>query len=127
MSLRDRLVDTHLPERTVPLSPARPGADPYLVTVRALPAPDWDALVQLHPPTPAQAAGGWSWNLATFRPALLAACVVSPADLDKPLDEHEWAQLLLKMPSGDRDRLYATAIAVNDNDWPDDATGKDSG
>lgn len=124
MSLRERLVAQQLPQRTVTLSPVVDGADPDVVTVRALPADEWDALVQLHPPTAEQAQGGWQWNIATFRPAVLAACVVSPAD-DEQLDANEWAQLLLKMPVGDRERLYGAAIDVNDNLWPGTEPGKD--
>ncbi|QJY46655.1 hypothetical protein [Pseudonocardia broussonetiae] len=103
------------------------GADPDVVEVRALPAPEWDALVQLHPPTEQQAEDGWGWNLATFRPALLAACVVSPDDEGDPLTEAEWAQLLLKMPVGDRELLYRTAVDVNENRWPGADVGKGSG
>ena len=124
MSLRQRLVAQQLPERTVTLSPASEGAEPYTVTVRALRADDWDALVQLHPPTDEQRKQGWEWNLASFRPALLAACVVSPADVGEPLDEVEWAQLLLSMPIGDRERLYGAAVDVNDHGWPGADVGK---
>lgn len=119
MSLRQRLERSaeQLPERTVTLAPVE-GADPDVVTVRALPADVWDLLVRDHPPTAEQAADGWQWNIATFRPALLAACVVSPADEGEPLTEAEWAALLLRFPVGDRDRLYGTAFEVNDNRWP---------
>lgn len=127
MSLRQRLVDGLRPEKVVPVSPARPGEEPYLVTVRAVGAEDWDALVQMHPPTPQDAEQGWEWSVVTFRPALLAACVVSPADVAQPLTEAEWARLCLTMPVGDRDRLYAAAVAVNDNQYPAPDVGKDSG
>lgn len=125
MSLRERLVARQLPQRTVTLSPVVEGADPDVVTVRALPADEWDALVQLHPPTQEQAEGGWQWNIATFRPAVLAACATTPDD-EIPLDENEWAQLLLATPVGDRERLYGAAIDVNDNRWPGAELGKDS-
>lgn len=125
MSLRERLVARQLPQRTVTLSPVVEGADPDVVTVRALPADEWDALVQLHPPTQEQAENGWQWNIATFRPAVLAACATTPDD-EIPLDENEWAQLLLATPVGDRERLYGAAIDVNDNRWPGAELGKDS-
>lgn len=115
MSLRDRLRAAQLPERTVTLAPAVEGADPDLVTVRALPAEEWDALVQLHPPPDGRPEDGW--NLATFRPAALHACVVSPPDEGEPLTEQQWAQLLIKTPIGDRERLWDAVIAVNDNRW----------
>lgn len=124
MSLRQRLTAKLLPERTVTLSPVEEGGDPDVVTLRALPAPEWDALVQLHPPTEEQAADGWGWNTATFRPALLAACVASPADEGEPLDVEEWAQLLMQMPFGDRELLWGAAIEVNENRWPGPEQGK---
>lgn len=124
MSLRERLVARQLPQRTVTLSPVVEGADPDVVTVRALPAGEWDALVQLHPPTEEQKANGWQWNVATFRPALLAACAVS--DDEVQLDEADWAQLLLVTPVGDRERLFGAAIDVNDNRWPGAELGKGS-
>lgn len=128
MSLRQRLQQAadELPERTVTLAPVAEGAEPDVVTVRALPADVWDLLVRDHPPTKEQVDEGWQWNTATFRPALLAACVVSPADEGEPLTEQEWAALLVKLPFGDRDRLFAAAFDVNDNRWPGDDLGKDS-
>lgn len=125
MTLRGRLLAQKLPQRAVTLAPVVEGADPDVVTVRALPAPEWDALVQLHPPTPDQAESGWQWNVATFRPALLAACATTPDD-EMPLDEAEWAQLLLVMPVGDRELLYGAALDVNENRWPGAELGKDS-
>jgi hypothetical protein len=127
VSLRQILVAGQLPQRTVPIRPPRAGADPYEVTVRALPGDEWDALVQLHPPTPEQAAEGWEWNIATFRPALLAACVDSPADQADPLTEQEWAELLIVMSVGERDQLYGAAFDVNANRWPTADVGKGSG
>lgn len=116
MSLRDRLVAQQLPTRTVTLAPVVEGAEPDVVTVRALPAPEWDALVQMHPPPDGQ-AGLWQWNVATFRPAALAACVVSPADEGEPLTEQDWAELLAHMTVGDRERLYGAVLDVNENRW----------
>ena len=125
MSLRQRLerAAEQLPERTVTLAPVE-DAEPDVVTVRALPADVWDLLVREHPPTQEQADEGWQWNIATFRPALLAACVASPADEGDPLTEAEWADLLLRLPVGDRDRLWAAAYDVNDNRWPGADLGK---
>lgn len=124
MSLRQRLVAQQLPQRTVLLSPVEAGGDPDEVTVRALPASEWDALVQLHPPSEEQKADGWAWDLESFRPALLVACVVSPADEGDPLDEGEWAQLLTQMPVGDRELLWGAALDVNENRWPGADVGK---
>lgn len=126
MSLRQRLTAKLLPERTVTLPPLEEGGAPDVVTVRALAAPEWDALLQLHEPTDEQAKAGWAWDLATFRPALLAACVVSPADEGEPLDADDWAQLLATMPFGDRELLWGAALDANENRWPDADQGKGS-
>lgn len=123
MTLRERLLAQQLPQRTVTLAPVVEGAAADEVIVRALHAPEWDALVQLHPPTPEQAENGWQWNVATFRPALLAACATTP-DGEDPLDEAEWAQLLLLMPVGDRELLFGGALDVNENRWPGAEVGK---
>jgi hypothetical protein len=127
MSLRERLDAQLLPTSTVPMYPSRPGAGPYLVEVRALPGDEWDDLVKLHPPTEEQAARGDEWNIATFRPALLAACVTSPDDEAQPLDAAEWARLLTVLSVGERDQLYAAAYDLNANRWPDADLGKGSG
>lgn len=123
MSLRARLAVAQLPSRTVVLAPAVPDGEPDEVTVRALPGDEWDALVQLHPPTERQREEGWGWNLATFRPALLAACVVTP-DGEEPLTEVEWAELLVRSTVGDREALFGAAIDVNENRWPGTDVGK---
>jgi hypothetical protein len=128
VSLRERLDAQLLPPRTVPVHPSRPGAGPYLVEVRALPGDVWDDLVRLHPPTPEQAGRGDEWNLVTFRPALLAACVSSPDDAQAPLTVEEWSRLLLVLSVGERDQLYVAAYELNANRWPDfEALGKGSG
>lgn len=123
MSLRRRLEQQQLPARTVTLAPVVQGADPDDYEVRALDGDLWDGLVRAHPPTEAQRVEGWGWDSATFRPALLAACVVTP-DGEEPLTEKEWADLLPRMPAGQRDRLYMAALDVNDHGWPDVDLGK---
>ncbi len=92
-------------------------------TFRSL-APDaFDALVAEHPPRDGNDADAtFGYNVETFRPALVAACHVhyEPGD-DGGLVEQdgmtfEDAVDIFTSPgwsSGDRDRLFATAWAVN--------------
>lgn len=94
------------------------------VTLQALPPAEWEALVEFHPATEEQQAKGGQWNIATFRPALLAACVV-PADGEEPLSETDW-ELLSKdgaLSLGELNRLYNTAVDLNIR-APSSAVGK---
>lgn len=84
------------------------------VTLRALPPAEWETLVNLHPPTEAQRAAGAQWNVATLRPALLAASVV-PAEGDEPLTEADWEQLSKEsvLAAGELTALFNAAVALN--------------
>ncbi len=115
MSLRERLRARQLPREIVTLPPAVEGGEPERIELRALPPDEWEALVGLHPATEGQAAQGAGWNVATFRPALLAASVVTP-DGEEPLSEQDWAELVAtgSMTIGELNVLLRVAIALND-------------
>lgn len=84
------------------------------VVLRALPPPEWEALVDLHPPMAEQQERGMQWNPATFRPALLAACVVPP-DGEKALTAEEWEQVVKagELGSGEYNTLCNAAVQLN--------------
>lgn len=77
------------------------------VTVTALPADEFEALVDAHPTRDGD-AGGVPWHTATFRPALLAACV------DADMTEQDWAAYFAESGSvGDQVGLYNAVLEVN--------------
>jgi hypothetical protein len=84
------------------------------VTLRTLPPPEWEALVELHPATEEQQARGMQWNPTTFRPALLAACVVTPEGED-PLSAEDWTQLVKdgELSPGEFNALAGAAVQLN--------------
>jgi|GEM_PF-4153497 len=125
MSLRDRLRARQLPSQIVTLAAADNGAAEQ-IQLRALPAADWEALVQLHSPSEQDAARGAAWDVHTFRPALLAASVVTDAGED-PLSEQDWADLIAGhwMTAGEVNTLFNVACTLNDR-TPDVSLGKDS-
>lgn len=84
------------------------------VTVRALPPSEWEALLDEHPPNDEQRAAGAQWNLASFRPALLAASVV-PADGDEPSAAEEWEQFAKDgtLSAGELNGLFNAAVNLN--------------
>ncbi len=90
------------------------GVDVETFTLRCLPPPEWEALVDAHPPTDAQAAKGLSWDSAGFRPAVLAECVVPPVG-DAPYTAAEWVQFAAdgRVSTGEQDLLVATAVLLN--------------
>lgn len=96
------------------------------ITLRALPASEWEALVGLHPPQPADAARGAAWDVATFRPALLAASVVTD-DGEEPLSEEDWAELIVtaRMTAGEINALFNGACVLNDRSPDMVSVGKD--
>ncbi|WP_329131551.1 hypothetical protein OG552_10500 [Streptomyces sp. NBC_01476] len=51
------------------------GASTFLV-FRALPRPEYEALIKAHPPTEEQAEEGEPWNIDTLAPALISAASV---------------------------------------------------
>lgn len=94
------------------------------VTLQALRPAEWDALIDLHPPTDEQRATGAQWNVVTMRPALLAAAVV-PAEGDAPLSESDWEQLAKAsgLASGELTALFNAAVSLNVR-VPSSAVGK---
>lgn len=85
-----------------------------LVTVRALPPAEWEGLVDLHPPTEEQRQTGLQWNPQSFRPALLAAVVVTP-DGEEPLTEVDWDVLTKEgsLATGELNVLVDAAVSIN--------------
>jgi len=68
----------------------------HRIEFKHVPLEDFDALVKLHPPTPAQSKDEWAWNPDTFNFALLEACVVdgdlTADDWEAELaDEERWS------------------------------------
>lgn len=124
MTLRDRLRARQLPTKVETL-PGSAGEPDEQITLRALPAQDWEALIGLHPAAPDEAARGAAWDVKTFRPALLEAAVVSPEG-EEPLSAQDWAELIAsgRMTSGEINMLFNTACMLNDR-APDAGLGKD--
>jgi hypothetical protein len=124
VSLRDRLRARQLPTCTVAL-PGADGGEDEKITLRALPAPEWEALVALHPPVGEDATRGAAWDWRTFRPALLEAAVVT-AEGDEPLSAEDWAELIAlgAMTAGEINALFNAACMLNDR-GPDPLAGKD--
>lgn len=74
-----------------------------MLTLRALPPEDFEALVAAHPPQDDED----TWHTATFRPALLAACV------EGDMTEDDWAEFEPRCSTGERNALFFAALAVN--------------
>lgn len=83
--------------------------------LRAIPSVDMERLIELHPP---KKDSDDAWNVETFRPALLAACV------EGDMTEQDWAEFLAGCPLGDKRELFTAALRVNDRS-PDPSVGKD--
>lgn len=96
------------------------------VTLRTLPPPEWEALVDLYPATEDQQARGMQWNATTFRPALLAACVVTPEG-DEPLTADDWERVVKdgELAAGEYNTLCNAAVQLNLR-APVSAVGKES-
>jgi hypothetical protein len=99
--------------------------DCEVVTLRALSPAEWEALVDLHPATEGQDKAGAMWHTATFRPALLAACVVA-AEGEEPLSEADWDVLVKdgSLAPGELNTLFNAAVNINLR-VPPSAVGKD--
>lgn len=93
------------------------------ITVRAMRPPDWDDLIEAHPPTDEQRAEGWRWA-GTFWPPALAASVVAPEG-EEPLTEEDWEVLRTggQLASGELARLYTAIVTLNER-APQVSTGK---
>ncbi|MDN5853521.1 MAG: hypothetical protein L0K86_11880 [Actinomycetia bacterium] len=96
----------------------------FEVTLRCLPATAWDDLVEEHPPTGEQRKQGHQWDTTTFRPALLAACVVA-GEGEQPMTARQWAALADsgQIAVGELDLLFVTAVNLNARQ-PQVSTGK---
>ncbi len=83
-------------------------------TVRCVPPAQWDALIDQHPPSEEQRAQGWQWHVATFRPAVLDACVV-PDEGEDPIGVRGWVEVAEEgeMTPGELELLFATAVQLN--------------
>jgi hypothetical protein len=70
--------------------------------------------VELHPATDEQQGQGQRWNATTFRPAVLAACVVTP-DGEDPMSADDWEQAakLGEIGVGEYNALFNAAINLN--------------
>jgi hypothetical protein len=84
------------------------------LTLRTLPPPEWEALVELHPATEEQQIQGQRWNTTTFRPAVLAACVV-PDEGEPALSAEDWEQIVKDggMAAGEYNALFNAAVNLN--------------
>ena len=99
----------------VPELQERVAAATMHVTLRALPADDYQALKDAHKPSdPEKLKKGYEWEEATFAPALLAASIVDPpltADEAKDL----WSDSGPGAPSlAERATLFLTARDLNE-------------
>jgi hypothetical protein len=101
-------------ERVEAAAAAVDAVDVETFVLRCLPPPEWEALKALHPPNAEQQAKGLDWNAATFRPALLAACVVPP-DGERAYSEAEWLEFAAdgRVSVGEQDLLVGTAVILN--------------
>lgn len=97
--------------------------------VRALPADEYDALIDKHPPTEAQEAKAKEkseeivWNEDTFKPALLSASV------DGDMSADDWSAALKKMTKAESRELWVMCLTLNEmSRQPDlDSVGKGLG
>lgn len=106
-------LDVHL--RAVQLAQDALDALPVDVyTLRCLAPKRWDELVDAHPPTDEQRKAGWSWDVRSFRPAVLDACVLTP-DNEEPLGLRGWVEIAEEgqMRPGELDLLFAEAVQLN--------------
>ena len=101
-------------DRAAAAAAAVDAVDVETFVLRCLPPPEWEALKALHSPTPEQAARGLEWDAATFRPALLAACVVPPAG-EAAYTEADWVEFGRdgRVSVGEQDLLVGTAVLLN--------------
>lgn len=84
------------------------------IRFRALPPAIYEALISAHPPTKEQldaAKPGEEpvWDVETFRPALISACV------EGDMSESDWAEALTqRLSKGEVQALFVTALTVNE-------------
>lgn len=103
---------------------AGPGGETEQLELRALLPQQWDELVEAHPPTPEQATLGALWDLTSFRPALIAESVVTPAG-EEPLSAADWADLATggHITGPEYNRLFNVCYELNDRS-PQVSVGK---
>ena len=82
------------------------GDDVIEMTFQALSAHELDALTSKHPPTAEQKVNGMVFNVDTFAPALVHACLVEP---DLELDEVKAMWSSEDWSSGELATLFSTA------------------
>lgn len=95
-----------------------------VLTVSPIPANQYEALVDAHPPSEDLRKQGYQWDPVTFVPALLAACIGQ--DEDDPMTVEDWAKLASEpaaVASGEIAALFQVCIQVNDRS-PDVRVGK---
>jgi hypothetical protein len=82
----------------------------HRITFRNLPAHEFEALVNAHPPGKDAQAKGDQWDIGTFGPALVAACAV-----DADMTEKEWIDELSsdRWSVADRNGIFSAALAAN--------------
>ena len=78
-----------------------------VLTFEALRSKDWRALLEAHPPTPAQKGRGESYDADGFHPALLQECSVDGVRAPA------WRALLDELSLGDATALTMTVVSVN--------------
>lgn len=80
----------------------------HVLELEALSPDEYEALKAAHPPVDRD--GDEDVDVATFRPALIAACSVG-----SDLTEQEWAAELSsdRWSQGERSQLYLTVLAIN--------------
>lgn len=81
-------------------------------TLTSIGALSWSSLLRKHPPPP-EVKGQLAFNLASFPPAAVAACVVEPE-----MTEPQAARLYDVLPSGEWDKLFAAAFTLNEQGTP---------
>ena len=76
----------------------------------AMSAKDFDDLTAAHPPTPAQKADNYNWNVDTMYQPLIAACAIDPVlTLDEAtqfIESDSWS-------FGELNSMYRTVVNLN--------------
>jgi hypothetical protein len=97
-----------------------------LLYVSPIAPSEYDELIGEHPPTDEQRGQGASWNVVTFLPALLAACIGQDLPTAERMSEKDWTDWTTTASagvSGELVVLYRTCLRVNDRS-PDVHVGK---
>lgn len=77
--------------------------------LEGMPFHEYNAILLEHPPREANMVDrALGYNVATFHPALVRACIKSPK-----MSEDQWARLVARLSDGDFDRLATAANEVN--------------